>query len=107
MTREFSISRLNSNKGTKSDIEIALAERALDRFSSCFFEARGAEVGYSRVVATGDKLLAGAISQQALKDDRGAPASSRQRLGGGNISSATTCGMQWESTSQTWLLESS
>ena len=29
---------LNSNKGTKSDIEIAPAERALDRFSSCFFE---------------------------------------------------------------------
>src|SRR3984893_6382330 len=30
--------RLNSNKGTKSDIEIALAKRALDRFSSCFFK---------------------------------------------------------------------
>src|ERR1700736_1129755 len=29
--------RLNSNKGTKSDIEIAPAERVLDRFSSRFF----------------------------------------------------------------------
>ena len=28
---------LNSNKGTKSDIEIAPAERALDRFNLCFF----------------------------------------------------------------------
>ena len=34
-----------------------------------------------RVVATGGKLLAGAISQQALRTLRGAPASSRQRLG--------------------------
>jgi hypothetical protein len=30
-------SGLNSNKGTKSDIEIAPAERALDRFNLCFF----------------------------------------------------------------------
>ena len=39
----------------------------MDRFSSCFFEPVGAEIGSSRVVATGDKLLAGAISQQALR----------------------------------------
>ena len=62
---------LNSNKGTKSDIEIAPAKR---------FEAV-VQIGSGGVVVTGDKLLAGAISQQALRDDRGAPASSRQRLG--------------------------
>jgi hypothetical protein len=60
------IDRLNSNKGTKSDIEIAPAERVLDRFSSCFFEPV-AEIGSSRVVATGDKLLAGVVSLQALR----------------------------------------
>jgi hypothetical protein len=47
---------LNSNKGTKSDIEIAPAKR---------FEAV-VQIGSGSVVVTGDKLLAGAISQQAL-----------------------------------------
>src|SRR5271165_6036671 len=47
---------LNSNKGTKSDIEIAPAKR---------FEAV-VQIGSGGVVVTGDKLLAGAISQQAL-----------------------------------------
>jgi hypothetical protein len=46
---------LNSNKGTKSDIEIAPAKR---------FEAV-VQIGSGGVVVTGDKLLA-AISQQAL-----------------------------------------
>ena len=67
----FILLRLNSNKGTKSDIEIAPAKR---------FEAV-VQIGSGGVVVTGDKLLAGAISQQALTDDRGASASSRQRLG--------------------------
>jgi hypothetical protein len=56
---------LNSNKGTKSDIEIAPAERALDRFSSCFFEPV-VQIGSGRAVATANKLLAGAVSRQAL-----------------------------------------
>jgi hypothetical protein len=60
---DFSPIRLDSNKGTKSDIEIAPAERALDRFSSCFFEP---VVGSSRVVATSDKLLAGARTKQGV-----------------------------------------
>ena len=47
---------LNSNKGTKSDIEIAPAKR---------FEAV-VQIGSGGVVVTGGKLLAGAISQQAL-----------------------------------------
>jgi hypothetical protein len=34
----LSPTRLNSNKGIKSDIEIAPAERALDKFNLCFFE---------------------------------------------------------------------
>ena len=51
-----STERLNSNKGTKSDIEIAPAKR---------FEAV-VQIGSGGVVVTGDKLLAGAISQQAL-----------------------------------------
>ena len=50
------LTRLNSNKGTKSDIEIAPAKR---------FEAV-VQIGSGGVVVTGDKLLAGAISQQAL-----------------------------------------
>ena len=45
---------LNSNKGTKSDIEIAPAKS---------FEAV-VQIGSGGVVVTGDKLLAGAISQQ-------------------------------------------
>src|SRR5208337_4878203 len=56
---------LNSNKGTKSDIEIAAAERALDRFSSCFFEPV-VQIGSGRAVATANKLVAGAVSQRAL-----------------------------------------
>jgi len=45
---------LNLRKGTKSDIEIAPAKR---------FEAV-VQIGSGGVVVTGDKLLAGAISQQ-------------------------------------------
>jgi hypothetical protein len=49
----------------ESDIEIAPAERALDRFSSCFFEPV-VQIGSGRAVATANKLLAGAVSRQAL-----------------------------------------
>ena len=64
---------LNSNKGTKSDIEIARAKR---------FEAV-VQIGSGGVVVTGDKLLAGAISQQALdlRTMRRLLQVGRQRLG--------------------------
>jgi hypothetical protein len=65
MTIAFTLFWLNTNKGTKSDIEIAPAERALDRFSSCLFEP-AVQIGSDRVVAMADKLLAGAVNQQVL-----------------------------------------
>ena len=96
--RHFSLVWLNSNKGTKSDIEIAPAKR---------FEAV-VQIGSSRVVATGDKLLAGAISQQALDRTIGAaPASSRQRLG--DVVATYLRRHLWDSVGikpQNWLLES-
>ena len=54
------------------------------------------QIGSGGVVVTGDKLLAGDISQQAvdLRTMEAAPAR------------ATSCGIQWESGSQNWLLES-
>jgi hypothetical protein len=57
---------LNSNKGNKSDIEIVPAERALDIFSSCFFEPvvqRSAQSCGSRAIGP---AKAGAFAYDAI-----------------------------------------
>jgi hypothetical protein len=59
------------------------------------------------MVATGDKLLAGAIIQWALRTI----GALLQEVANGSvmlwyISPRQPCGIQWESSSQNWLLES-